>query len=271
MMNKVIQGAVRELDSKYHALADEEIISQIRMGRHSGDALFYLLFGRYAEMLEIIYSKQPQTLIDLDDFMLELDIRLFRDDCRALLKFEPDKASFKTYLSAIARNLLYDVKEKEMPTLDVQSISQDLPANAEVEEVMWLIEEINSFPNRDARYVLLKTIEGYKSKEIALMLTSRRHEEGTLAENESLKPSYIDNVRSRTLTAIRRKISAKSNCYREDSYMPSPSASICFDTCSDYSPKHRRFRAMRTPPQKLSAGSVFIHNILDLYKEMIEK
>lgn len=71
---------------------------------------------------------------------------------------------------------------------------------------MQLIDAINSYTDGDARYVLFKVIEGCKSKESALMQTSRRHEAGTLNKEEELKPSYIDTIRSRALRDIRKKI-----------------------------------------------------------------
>lgn len=204
-MNNVVRTTVRELERKYKDMPDECILQEVTTGHHAGEALFYLLFGRHAEMLKFIYSQQSLTLMDFDDFMLELDIRLFKDDCQAILSYQPQKASFKTYLSTIAHNLLYDLREKELPTLDVFALRDTLYYSSEGEEVMWLMEAINNYPNKDSRYVLLKTIEGYKSKEIATMLTSRRHEEGTLAQDEELKPSYINTLRSRALKEIRKQ------------------------------------------------------------------
>ena len=203
-MNDVIQAAVKRLEPKYKPRSDKEIITEIGLGDSSGDALFYLLFGRYAEMLEAIFRRQSSGRIEFDDFMLELDIRLFVNRCAAIISFDENKASFKTYLGTIAHNLLYDMSAKEMPTLDILEALRQADCGFDEYGMSILVDAINSYPNKDSRYVLLKTIEGYKSKEIAAMLTRRRQEEGTLDKGKSLTPAYIDTVRSRTLKAIRR-------------------------------------------------------------------
>lgn len=268
--NNVIQGTVRELKARYDGIPDDAILMDVRMGNHAGESLFYLLFERYVSMLETIFSMQATKAMDFDDFMLELDIRLYKDDCKAIRSFKSEKASFKTYLSTIARNILYDLREKELPVLDEDALESALYDRYDGEEVMMLVEEINNYPNKDSRYVLLKTIEGYKSKEIAAMLTSRRHEEGTLDEKVELKPSYIDTLRSRALKAIKNRIIGtnefgvclsmaypSSKLDMEEAYMPEP-------------PMAEKSMGAPMPPEEplfVKAG-IFISNIMDLYNLM---
>ncbi len=271
-MNNVIQGTVRELEQRYKALSDEAIIREIRTGNHAGEALFYLLFGRYAGMLEMIYNVQPLTLMDFDDFMLELDICLFKNECGAIQQFLPGKASFKTYLSAIAHNLLYDLRDKELPTLDILTIWNTLHDNDNVMEVMLLVDEINNYPNKNARYVLLKTIEGYKSKEIAVMLTKRRHEEGTLDESEELKPSYIDTLRSRALKTIRKRILEHDKQFYADSCPAcSPQqAQVHSGLYNSVVEASIAYSMQPAEPLSVKVG-LFINNIMNLYNQIMEE
>lgn len=204
-MNQVIQGTVRELDPRYKHLSDMDIINDIRMGRCAGEALFYLLFGRYAEMLHIIHAQNASDKVEFDDFMLELDIKLFARQCTAIINFDPNRASFKTFLSKVAHNLLYDLNAKELPMLDIGIVDDDMYDDSSF-EMFAMMDAINNYPNFDSRYVLLKTIEGYKSKEIATMLSNRKHEDGSLDLETMLKPSYIDTLRSRALKAIREQL-----------------------------------------------------------------
>lgn len=204
-MNQTVRETVQILQPRYAGHSDSEIINVIRTGQNSGDALFYLLFGRYQDMLQTLFTQEATAAMDFSDFMLELNMRLFNQGCVAVKKFDEKKASFKTYLSRIAHNLLYDLRKKEKPTIECTEDVLDATFD-DGELVMQLIDAINSYTDGDARYVLFKVIEGYKSKEIALMLSSRRHEDGTLDENETLKPSYIDTIRSRALRNIRRNI-----------------------------------------------------------------
>ena len=253
-MNDVIQAAVKRLEP-----SDKEIITEIGLGDSSGDALFYLLFGRYAEMLEAIFRRQSSGRIEFDDFMLELDIRLFVNRCAAIISFDENKASFKTYLGTIAHNLLYDMSAKEMPTRDIlEALRQSI-----------LVDAINSYPNKDSRYVLLKTIEGYKSKEIAAMLTRRRQEEGTLDKGKSLTPAYVDTVRSRTLKAIRRMIADTREQAESRGVsacpvaldMAEPFALAKASTPTLLKPKAAPFADITNP---------FITNIYILYNQMVE-
>lgn len=262
-MNEVIQAAVKRLEPKYKPCSDKEIITEIGLGDSSGDALFYLLFGRYAEMLEAIFRRQSSGRIEFDDFMLELDIRLFVNRCAAIISFDENKASFKTYLGTIAHNLLYDMSAKEMPTLDILEALRYVDCGFDEYGMSILVDAINSYPNKDSRYVLLKTIEGYKSKEIAAMLTRRRQEEGTLDKGKSLTPAYIDTVRSRTLKAIRRMMSdERIGVSARPMSVGEVMASVCLEA------------AMPVPKSKAVSltgiTNPFMANILKLYNQMME-
>src|SRR5574344_736291 len=146
--NNVIQGTVKELEQRYKKRTDEDMIKDIRMGIHAGEALFYLLFGRYAGMLRITFNKQAKPSMEFDDFMLELDIRLFTDRCAAFFSFDERKASFTTYLSKIAHNLLYDMNAKEVPTLDI-SVMQHSVCGVDEYEMFALVDAINSFRSEE--------------------------------------------------------------------------------------------------------------------------
>lgn len=259
-MNEVIQGTVRELEPRYKSRSDNEIIDEIRIGYHAGEALFYLLFGRYAEMLNALFRQQAVPSVEFDDFMLELDIRLFMNRCAAIIAYDERKASFKTYLSRIAHNVLYDMNAKEMPLLDASCI-RDSVANVDDVEFYMLVDAINSYPNKDGRYVLIKTIEGYKSKEIAVMLTSRRHEEGTLEEDKELKPSYIDTLRSRTLKALRSRLAAP------DLASPSPCMAEPSEACSEnvMDMEVKVMAPARFARPDYGFNNMFISNLCDLY------
>lgn len=265
-MNQVIQATVRELETWYKNLTDSNIIMEIRMEHHAGEALFYLLFGRYAEMLQAIFIQQAKPSMDFDDFMLELDIRLFAKHCTAIKSFDGSRASFKTYLSKIAYHLVYDLRMKETPTVDI-TLMDFSTTNDNSMQTMMMVDAINSYPNKDSQYVLFKTIEGYKSKEIAAMLSTKRHEDGTLSEDEFLKPSYIDTLRSRALKDIRRNIDKAEVQITQNCYMPISKEGITSDgVYMDDS---------FAEPQEMEIlsndfANPFINNIKELYLQMME-
>lgn len=275
--NNVVQETVRELEHTYKKKTDEEIIMSIRMGNHAGEALFYLLFGRYVEMLRVIFIQQSKPSMEFDDFMLELDIRLFARHCAAVSAFNGQRATFKTYLSKIAHHLLYDMREKDIPMLDVDAVECSA-GGPDQYEVFMLVDAINSYPNWDSRFVLLKTIEGYKSKEIAEMLTSRRHEKGTLETDKQLLPSYVDTIRSRALKDIRRHVSIQED-KNVNACMECPPS--LFDGDALFSRLARKLTSRaekKTMPTSrnvvmpdMYAESLFIKNIFELYNQMKEE
>lgn len=266
-MNQTVRDTVRTLRPRYTGRTDSEIINVIRIGRNSGEALFYLLFDRYQDMLHSLFAQEATAAMEFSDFMLELNMRLFDKGCTAVKKFDEKKASFKTYLSKIAHNLLYDLRKKEKPTLECTEDVIDATFD-DGEQVMQLIDAINSYTDSDARYVLFKVIEGYKSREIALMLSSRRHEEGTLDKEETLKPSYIDTIRSRALRKIRKNMMIAAKSHEEMSLL----------SCIDAAPLSNVVFAMEDyaePAICVSAnaaytqGNPFLENLRHLLSEII--
>lgn len=210
-MNNIIQGTVRELEPRYKLLTDNELVELIRRGNDAGEVLFYLLYGRYATMLELLFQVHAKASLDFEDFILELNIKLFNRGCAAVCAYNERKALFSTYLKRIAHNVLYDMNMAEQPMLNIEALDSSLP-DVDVSHLRDLGEIINSYPDADVRFVLFKTIEGYRSKEIAKMLSRIRHEQGKLDEAEELKASYIDTLRSRSLRNIRRKMCPPAVC-----------------------------------------------------------
>ena len=262
-MNDIVKAAVRRLEPKYKPRTDKEIITDIGLGKNTGDALFYLLFGRYAEMLEALFLRQAPGRIEFDDFMLELDMRLFNNWYATIISFDESKASFKTYLGKIAHNLLYDMRAREMPVLDVFETLRYAVSGIDDQELFILVDAINSHPDKNSRYVLLKTVEGYKSKEIAEMLTRRRQEEGTLEKDKTLTPAYIDTIRSRTLKSLRRTMSdERIGVSARPMSVGEVMASVCLEA------------AMPVPKSKAVSltgiTNPFMANILKLYNQMME-
>lgn len=265
-MNQTVEYSVRALNPLYGDMTDTQVIQEIRAGRSAGEALFYLLFARYQDMLHSLFLQNATPAMDFSDFMLELNMRLYAQGLAAIKKFDEKKASLATYLSRIAHNLLYDLRKKQRPTIDCKDCIIESRDDDEY-LLMQLIDAINSYADADARYVLLKVIEGYKSKEIALMLTSRRHEDGTLDEDKTLKPSYIDTLRSRALRNIRKKM-MESEC---------PPIAVS-SPCSDSAPCHSAAFELEATADKYireSASTVcqfvnpFIENLRQLLFEVV--
>jgi RNA polymerase sigma factor (sigma-70 family) len=203
IINETIAGEVKEVSPRYKDKSDPDIIDEIKSGNDSGIALFYLLFGRYLSMLYALYQRTSSTIMDFDDFMLELDIKLYKNGCTAIRHFNYE-SSFATYLNTIARNILYDFSKESGPVIDTEiGISTEDNYDYRMAE---MIDAINRYPNEDSKFVLFKTLEGYQSKEIAVLLSVRRRANGIMTEEKDLKASYIDTLRSRAMKDIRKHL-----------------------------------------------------------------
>ena len=198
-MNGITHKTALELESEYGGVPDEQLVARIgKEGEDSWKMLFYLLFGRYRSMLEAVFATYAGFGMDFDDFMLELHVKMGRNDFGAITGYK-GTALFKTYLSTIARNLLFDIGRREKPTIDISTV-RDLPCEDEYEreQMAQLLEIINAWPDETARFILFKTIEGYSSKDIARLLSERR--------GEKVGPANVDTIRSRTYRKIRQQI-----------------------------------------------------------------
>lgn len=198
-MSEITHKTALELESEYGGIPDEQLVARIgKEGEGSWKMLFYLLFGRYESMLEAVFATYAGQGLDFDDFMLELHVKMGRNDFGAVTGYK-GAALFKTYLSTVARNLLFDIGKRERPTIDISTV-RDLPCEDEYEreQMAHLLEIVNAWPDETARFILFKTIEGYSSKDIAGMLSERK--------GESVTPANVDTIRSRTYKKIRRQI-----------------------------------------------------------------
>jgi len=198
-MSEITHKAALELESEYGSVPDDQLVARIgKEGEDSWKMLFYLLFGRHESMLEAVFATYAGRGLDFDDFMLELHVKMGRNNFGAVTGYK-GAALFKTYLSTIARNLLFDIGKREKPTIDISTV-RDLPCDddSEREQMAQLLEIINAWPDETARFILFKTIEGYSSKDIAGMLSERR--------GEGVSPANVDTIRSRTYRKIRQQI-----------------------------------------------------------------
>ena len=196
-MSELTHKAAMELESEFGMCSDEALAARIgRPGEDSWKMLFFLLFGRYRDMCEAIFSKYAGQGLDFDDFMLELHIKLGRNDFAAISGYKGE-AKFKTYLSTIARNLLFDIDRRSKPTIDIASV-RDLPCEDDFErrQMEQLVQLINEYPDERARFVLFKTIEGFSSKDIGELL--------------GIKPANVDTIRSRAMKKLRSQVEKES-------------------------------------------------------------
>lgn len=194
------------MDNKYNKLTDKELISIILSGRE--DAFLYLLYVRYRA--DVLYHV---TSFDHTDYYYEDIISLVykslkgkNGDWLPLSNFQW-KCKFRTWLNKIIYSECCAFFRKKIDTTDI-SPSIVVEDKEELLEELVLMEAIARLDDEDGRFILLRVLEGYSSKEIAILLERKRREEGRIKhkpDGKELIPSdgYVDNYKRKCLSKIK--------------------------------------------------------------------
>ena len=209
----------------YNKLADKQIVEKILALPHNEEAAYFLLHVRYFYELNGVYKNvlikmNIQSIRGdsyIEDCIQELFIHLRSKDCswHTLATFEW-RSSFKTWLKKIAHNKFLEVLPKLIDKRGfVISIDPDDPEEPKVQipvededsyerrqRKVLLLEAINQLKDADQRFVILKRLDGYNSKEIAILLQKRWLKHGIKKynkKNEVVIPSagYVDVLNQR--------------------------------------------------------------------------
>ena len=204
--NKTINQQLNRIIPIYHILHDEDILQRIFSGNNSEDALTYLLYGRYADMLKSITLKSSSVKIDFNDFIADLELKLIRDNY-AKLKQLSGGNKFKSWLYKVAYNMLLNlvngVEKSKLEYIDGITLIDYEYENEKMERTMDCIRECG---DEDSKFVIFKEFEGYHPDEIAVLLTDRRHKAGTLAPDNTISTDYVYTLKSRLIKKVRSKM-----------------------------------------------------------------
>ena len=186
----------------YSTLSDKQIVEKILATPPDEEAAFFLLHDRYAPLLRNLYKFFIQEETWFDDCVDELFMHLRGKDCSwdTLANFEW-RSTFGYWLRGVAFNKFREVLPKLIGKGGFKvSIDSDDPERPKVqiadggEEVyehllrrVMLLEAIRKLKDDDQRFVILKRLEGYKSKEIATMLQEKWQKHGIKKYNSEDK------------------------------------------------------------------------------------
>lgn len=199
--------------NNYTELNDKEIVDKIINQPYDDEAAAYLIYNRYDPLLHKLYwdifdkysSWYEDCLGDLFEFLKGKD-----GDWNKLRTFEW-KSRFGTWLSKIAYNRFLEIKPKLIGKIK-KAISIDdnygnksslqLPDEGEQdyerrERNILLLEAVNLLKDPDQRFVILKRLQGYNSKEIAQLMQKRWEKHGIVKYNNKKQivvpnAAYID-------------------------------------------------------------------------------
>lgn len=203
---------------KYENLSDREIVEKIITEPFDEEAATYLIYDRYAPLLFAICKHTLNSLDRLDELQSELFMHLKgqKRDWSVLRSFQW-RSKLSTWLKITAYNLALNLRRElienngENTSLDNgwhddgdDRRTIDIPIDEESRlerrhNTLVLNEAIRMIGNPDQRFVVIRRLQGYSSKEVAAMLKLHWEAEGTIHTNsrgEAVVPDsgYIDNL-----------------------------------------------------------------------------
>lgn len=215
------------LNDQYAKLSDKEIVERIITEPYDDNAAVYLIYNRYLPLCTAVCKRIFNNAECLDELQSELFILLKgrRCDWHPLRSFQW-RSSFGCWLKITAFNLSLGLRRQLIEnegrniSLDVSVENEEgkpskveIPVDEEAERecryrMVLLQESINSLENPDQRFVLVKRLQGYSSKEIAAQLNEywsrqnivRCNNKGQVVVPDS---GYIDNLFKRGYDKVR--------------------------------------------------------------------
>lgn len=168
--------------TKYRNWTDDMFLDLVKEQRstYNEEALSYFLFEKYSPKLHSVYSQLFPNYDWYEDCVMDLFSYIKGDgkNWKVLRSFER-RSKFGTWYGKIAYNKFLSLK----PTLIGKDAPEDttLPKKKEegaetVDKYMdriMVMEAIGQLSDADDKFIVIKTLQGYKGKEVANMLEQR--------------------------------------------------------------------------------------------------
>ena len=194
----------------YRDLNDRQLIERITTPPHEEEAAVYLIYEKYSpkfrKLCRQIYGDMEwyeDCLADLYDYLRGTDEHWYK-----LTTFQ-FKSQFSTWISTIAFRRFVELKPRFLglssDSVPVEQTHLPSPTDNDYEireRRVMLLDAISRLENGDYKFVILKTLEGYSSEEIAQLLELRWRKHLVVKfnkSNEQIFPTaaYIDVLRQR--------------------------------------------------------------------------
>ncbi len=209
--------------NKYRNLSDKDIVDIAISNTPSEDnAVAYLLKERYQPLLRKLSMEVYNNLTWHDDCVNDLFVYLKGKDMKwnKLASIEW-RGSFSAWLKKTAKNHFCYLKPsligKSQNVISIDNdgenaVKIDLPDPGveefeKMERRALLIEAISLLPDQDMKFLILKRLQGYNSKEMAILLHKRWQKHNVVKYNKqrgAVIPSaaYIDTRLQRARVAL---------------------------------------------------------------------
>lgn len=197
---------------KYINLTDKEIVTKIITMPYNEEAATYLLYDRYSpkfrKLCRDIYNNldwYDDCVDDLFDYLKGKEL-----DWNKLRTFEW-RCQFSTWIGTTARHRFIEIKpfligkienplsidDDESEKAPVQLPDGGVEEYEEIERKVILMEAISLLQDEDQKFVIIKRLQGYNSKEIAILLQKRWAKHGIVKYNNKKRvvipdAAYVD-------------------------------------------------------------------------------
>jgi RNA polymerase sigma factor (sigma-70 family) len=212
----------------YSNFSDRQIVEKILANPHDEEAAAFLLHNRYVLLLQKVYYGFTKEDTWFEDCVDELFIHLKGKDgsWHYLAAFEW-RSTFGYWLKGVARNKFKEILPRlienggnnvSIDNNDPEKRRVQLPDDGEAsydraQRKVILMEAIGKLKDDDQRFVILKRLQGYNSKEIAVLLQMKWQKHGIVKYNNKKElvipdAAYVD-VRTQRAKDNLRKIIVK--------------------------------------------------------------
>ena len=212
--------------TNYKDFSDEDLVEKIVKPPHNEEAAAYLLHDRYDPLLKSVYQDLTKNLIWFDDCVSDLFIHLKGKeyDWHALSTFEwrstlgcwlggVAKNNFKVTLAKVApkKVILVSVDEEDKNGNTIQLPDEGKEAHERLQRKIILLEAISQLKNDNQKFVVLKRLQGYNSREIAELLKKKWEKHGIKLYNGRNElvvptPTYVDSCMQHAKAALKEII-----------------------------------------------------------------
>lgn len=208
---------------KYSAMSDKVIIDKIITRPYNEEAATYLLYNRYSPKFRKLCREIYDDLYWYEDCVDDLFCYLKGKDMDwgKLRSFEW-RSKFSTWIGKTAYNRFIEIKPYLIGKIK-KSISIDDPDNKPIsggrdgeeyernQRKIILMEAVALLKDADQKFVILKTLQGYSSLDIAKLMDKKWKKDGIVRYNNLGQvvvptPAYVDVRRQRAKEELKKII-----------------------------------------------------------------
>ena len=212
--------------TNYDEYSDKDLVDKIITPPHNEEAAAYLIHSRYNSYLKSIYLELTNNFSWFDDCVSDFFIHLKgkEHNWHAFSTFEW-RSPLKSWLGGVAKNnfkvtlskcapqkvMIISVDEKKQNGTTTQLPDGGKEEHERLQRKIALLDAIAQLKNENQKFVVLKRLEGYNSREIAVLLKKKWEKHGIKlynGRNELVVPTatYVDSCMQHAKAVLKETI-----------------------------------------------------------------